>query len=43
MRLFAPRKYGKTSLLERALRDGESEEGLIPVHVDLYRVSRSPT
>jgi hypothetical protein len=39
VRLFAPRKYGKTSLLLRALRDGEKSEGLIPVHVDLYRVS----
>jgi len=39
VRLFAPRKYGKTSLLKRALRDGDSREGLIPVHVDLYRVS----
>jgi hypothetical protein len=39
VRLFAPRKYGKTSLLNRALRDGEEQEGLIPVHVDLYRVS----
>jgi uncharacterized protein len=39
VRLFAPRKYGKTSLLKRALRDGEKREGLIPVHVDLYRVS----
>src|SRR5438067_10372091 len=37
-RLYAPRKYGKTSLLQRALRDGEREEGLIPVLVDLYRV-----
>lgn len=39
VRLFAPRKYGKTSLLRRALRDGELHEGLIPVLVDLYRVS----
>jgi len=39
VRLFAPRKYGKTSLLKRALRDGEAREGLIPVLVDLYRVS----
>jgi uncharacterized protein len=38
VRLFAPRKYGKTSLLVRALRDGEAQ-GLIPVLVDLYRVS----
>jgi uncharacterized protein len=39
VRLYAPRKYGKTSLLKRALRDGEAQEGLIPVLVDLYRVS----
>ena len=39
VRLFAPRKYGKTSLLNRALRDAERQEGLIPVQVDLYRVS----
>ncbi|MGH3034897.1 MAG: hypothetical protein ACRDON_10165, partial [Gaiellaceae bacterium] len=39
MRLYAPRKYGKTSLLKRALRDGEAQEGLIPILVDLYRVS----
>ena len=38
VRLFAPRKYGKTSLLVRALRDGEADEGLIPVLVDLYGV-----
>jgi hypothetical protein len=37
-RLYAPRKYGKTSLLQRALRDGEREEGLIPIRADLYRV-----
>jgi hypothetical protein len=39
VRLYAPRKYGKTSLLKRALRDGETQEGLIPILVDLYRVS----
>jgi uncharacterized protein len=38
VRLYAPRKLGKTSLLRRALRDGEREEGLVPVLVDLYRV-----
>jgi AAA+ ATPase superfamily predicted ATPase len=37
VRLYAPRKFGKTSLLRRALRDGE-REGLIPILVDLYRV-----
>jgi hypothetical protein len=39
VRLYAPRKYGKTSLLKRALRDGEAGEGLVPILVDLYRVS----
>ncbi len=39
VRLFAPRKYGKTSLLRRVLRIGEQTEGLIPILVDLYRVS----
>ena len=39
VRLFAPRKYGKTSLLRRALRDGERQQGLIPILVDLYRIS----
>ena len=30
VRLYGPRKYGKTSLLQRALRDGEAQEGLVP-------------
>src|ERR1043166_1971204 len=38
VRLYAPRKYGKTSLLQRVLRDGERQEGLIPILVDLYGV-----
>jgi len=38
VRLYAPRKYGKTSLLQRALADGERHEGLVPVLVDLYGV-----
>jgi hypothetical protein len=38
VRLYAPRKYGKTSLLKLALRDGEVQEGMIPIHVDLYRI-----
>src|SRR5262249_36580817 len=38
VRLYAPRKYGKTSLLRRVLRDGERDEGLIPILVDLYGV-----
>ena len=39
VRLYAPRKYGNTSLLTRALHDGERSEGLIGVLVDLYRVA----
>jgi hypothetical protein len=42
VRLYAPRKYGKTSLLKRALHDGERDEGLVPVLVDFYRVSSVP-
>ncbi|MBD0289853.1 MAG: ATP-binding protein [Thermoleophilia bacterium] len=38
VRLYAPRKYGKTSLLQRVLRDGERDEGIVPVLVDLYGV-----
>ena len=38
VRLYAPRKYGKTSLLRRVLRDAEREEGMIPILVDLYGV-----
>src|SRR5256885_1571835 len=38
VRLYAPRKFGKTSLLRRVLRDGAREEGLVPVLVDLYGV-----
>ena len=37
VRLYAPRKFGKTSLLGRVLRDGE-REGPVPVLVDLYGV-----
>jgi uncharacterized protein len=36
VRLYAPRKYGKTSLLRRVLRDAEREEGMVPILVDLY-------
>jgi uncharacterized protein len=39
VRLFAPRKYGKTSLLQRVLKESATREGLVPVHVDLYRIS----
>jgi hypothetical protein len=38
VRLYAPRKYGKTSLLRRVLRDAEQREGMVPVLVDLYGV-----
>jgi uncharacterized protein len=38
LRLYAPRKYGKTSLLRRVLRDGEQQERMIPILVDLYGV-----
>lgn len=39
VRLFAPRKYGKTSLLGRVLRDAHAREQMTPVLVDLYRVT----
>ena len=39
VRLYAPRKYGKTSLLKRVLRDGDEQGGLIPILVDLYGVN----
>ena len=38
VRLYAPRKYGKTSLLRRVLRDAERQEGMVPILVDLYGV-----
>jgi uncharacterized protein len=38
VRLYGPRKYGKTSLLRRVLVEGERDEGLIPILVDLYGV-----
>ncbi|HEY6054871.1 MAG TPA: hypothetical protein VIU86_13110 [Gaiellaceae bacterium] len=38
VRLTAPRKFGKTSLLQRVMRDGAAQEGLIPVLVDFYGV-----
>jgi hypothetical protein len=38
LRLYGPRKYGKTSLLRRVLRDAERQEGMIPILVDLYGV-----
>src|SRR5438034_8867426 len=38
VRLYGPRKYGKTSLLRRVLRDAERRERMIPILVDLYGV-----
>ena len=38
VRLYAPRKYAKTSLLRRVLRDAGRREGMIPILVDLYGV-----
>jgi hypothetical protein len=38
VRLYAPRKYGKTSLLRRVLRDAAEQEAMIPILVDLYGV-----
>jgi uncharacterized protein len=38
VRLYAPRKFGKTSLLRRVLRDAAREEGMIPILVDFYGV-----
>jgi hypothetical protein len=37
-RLYAPRRYGKTSLLLKALAEGERREQFVPVLVDLYGV-----
>ncbi len=39
VRLYAPRKYGKTSLLKRALGEAERREEMVPILVDLYRIS----
>lgn len=36
-RLTGPRRYGKTTLLRRMLRDA-GRQGLIPIYVDLYGV-----
>ena len=38
VRLFAPRKYGKTSLLKKVLREAETHHDFVAIHVDLYRV-----
>jgi hypothetical protein len=36
-RLSGPRRFGKTTLLRRALRDAD-RQGLVPVYIDLYGV-----
>jgi uncharacterized protein len=38
VRLYAPRKFGKTSLLKRVLRDATVHDDFVGIHVDLYRV-----
>lgn len=38
VRLYAPRKYGKTSLLRRVIREAEQSEGMIGILIDLYGV-----
>jgi uncharacterized protein len=38
VRLYAPRRYGKTSLLRRVLAEGERSEGLVAIMVDLFGV-----
>jgi hypothetical protein len=38
VRLYAPRRFGKTSLLRQALHEAERREGMVPVLVDLYGV-----
>jgi hypothetical protein len=38
VRVYGPRKYGKTSLLRRVLLEAEREQGMVPILVDLYGV-----
>ena len=38
VRLYAPRKFGKTSLLRRVLHEADRREGMVPILVDLYGV-----
>jgi len=38
VRLYGPRRYGKTSLLRKALQRADRSEGMVPVLVDLYGV-----
>src|SRR2546423_2806588 len=35
-RLYAPRQYGKTSLLTRVLQDAEAQAAMVPVLVDFF-------
>jgi hypothetical protein len=38
VRLYAPRRFGKTSLLRKTLEEAEREAKMVPVLVDLYGV-----
>lgn len=38
VRLYAPRRFGKTSLLRKTLQEAEREAKMVPVLVDLYGV-----
>ena len=38
VRLYAPRKYGKTSLLRRVMEEAEHSEGMVAILVDLFGV-----
>ena len=38
VRLYAPRKYGKTSLLRRVMEEAERSEGMVAILVDLFGV-----
>jgi AAA+ ATPase superfamily predicted ATPase len=38
VRLSAPRRYGKTSLLRKVLREADRREGMVPVLVDFYGI-----
>jgi AAA+ ATPase superfamily predicted ATPase len=38
VRLSAPRRYGKTSLLRKVLQEADRREGMVPVLVDFYGI-----
>ncbi|MBN2097818.1 MAG: AAA family ATPase [Candidatus Omnitrophica bacterium] len=40
--LFSPRRYGKTSLIMKIL-DNLKKEGIIPIYVDLFRITSAHT